>query len=174
MNHYKKKLLQKLGLGKWRFTKCLIKKRRHFLLLEVIIAMALIALCIIPLITPFYEISKSQNRLNTKMQIDHSINQVYIHILEKLYDNKISWKSLSEKEKISFSEDLLKNIENKENLKNGFIQFFTEKKTINKTSGWQKYLMRLEITIPKKNNSKPLKFQYLIPIFRKIAPEQLT
>jgi hypothetical protein len=69
-------------------------KKRHFLLLEVLIAFALIVLCVFPLISPHSVMLRSQSQFIRKIELDHLVNLLYGHITEQLYFNKIPWQDL--------------------------------------------------------------------------------
>lgn len=66
------------------------KTKRPFLLLEVLIALALVALCAIPLIYPHVAIYLSQKEFVSKIELDHKVSLNYVNILEKLHRNEIS------------------------------------------------------------------------------------
>lgn len=68
--------------------------KRPILLLEVLIAIALVTLCILPLLAPHVEILREQQRLITHMKIDHQINLLYVDLLESLQKNEIAWGDL--------------------------------------------------------------------------------
>jgi hypothetical protein len=80
--------------GNKNFLYCL--KRRHQSLLEVLIAFALIALCILPMMYPHVAIYKAQNKFIHKVELDHVVNLLYGKILEKLYMNTINWNDLEQ------------------------------------------------------------------------------
>lgn len=61
------------------------------MLLEVLIAFAIVALCAIPLILPHAVMLKAQRQFVRKMELDHAVNLLYGNALEKLYLNKINW-----------------------------------------------------------------------------------
>jgi hypothetical protein len=71
-------------------------QRRHQSLLEVLIAFALIALCVLPLIYPHVAIYKAQNKFARKLELDHVVNLLYGKVLEKLYMNTIPWADLAQ------------------------------------------------------------------------------
>lgn len=71
-------------------------RRRHQSLLEVLIAFALIALCVLPLIYPHVAIYKAQNKFVHRLELDHAVNLLYGKVMEKLYMNTISWADLTQ------------------------------------------------------------------------------
>lgn len=75
-------------------TKIKIIRKRHILLLEVLIAFALIVMCILPLLSPHAFILKTQRTLINEVELDHQVNLLYAGIVEKLYWNEISWDAI--------------------------------------------------------------------------------
>ena len=71
-------------------------KKRYVSLLEVLIAFALIVLCVLPLIYPHVAMFKSQKAFIRKVELDHVVNLLYAKILEKLYMNSIPWQELGD------------------------------------------------------------------------------
>jgi hypothetical protein len=68
--------------------------KRHFLLLEVLIAFILIVVCMLPLITPHTFILTEQKKFMQQLEVDHLVNLVYADIVERLYRNEIPWNSI--------------------------------------------------------------------------------
>ncbi|HEV8052742.1 MAG TPA: type II secretion system protein [Parachlamydiaceae bacterium] len=68
--------------------------RRPIVLLEVLIAFALIALCILPLIYPHVFILRSEKKFISTVELDHTVNLLYADRLQKLYQNEISWQDI--------------------------------------------------------------------------------
>jgi hypothetical protein len=66
-------------------------RKHHFLLLEVVIAIILIALCIIPLISPHTFILTEQKKFIHKVELDHLVNLTFADIVERMYRNEIPW-----------------------------------------------------------------------------------
>lgn len=69
--------------------------KRYFLLLEVMIAFALIVLCALPLIYPHTFILRSQKEFIQEIQLDHYVNAHYAELVEALYKNQIPWDVIS-------------------------------------------------------------------------------
>lgn len=69
--------------------------KRHFLLLEVLIAFVIIAICMLPLISPHTFILKEQNKFIEQVELDHLVNLIYADIVERLYRNEITWSSVT-------------------------------------------------------------------------------
>lgn len=75
-------------------SKILKLNKRPILLLEVLIAFAIIALCILPLMHPHAAMLKSQKEFIRKIELDHAINLMTAHVIERLYTNEIPWSTI--------------------------------------------------------------------------------
>lgn len=82
--------------------------KRPILLLEVLIAFALVALCVFPLIAPHVFMLKAQYQFNSKIALDQSAGKVYAHILERAYRNEIPWQAIEERQIFPLDEELMK------------------------------------------------------------------
>lgn len=89
-------------------------QRRHILLLEVLIAFAIIVLCIFPLIYPHVAMAKSQREFIKKIELDHVVTLLFSQIYQDLQSNKISWQEIESKKRFELSPlDLRKQNRNK-------------------------------------------------------------
>src|ERR1700722_13895 len=87
-----------------------IQDKRPFLMLEVLIAFALITLCATPLIYPHVSMIKAQKEFINKMKINHSVNLIYVNILEKLHRNEIPLQDIEDKKLFNVEAEELKDI----------------------------------------------------------------
>lgn len=71
-----------------------IRKRRHFSLMEVMIAFALILFCLIPLIYPNLAIYQSQQEFIAKIKVDHAASLLMGELTEKLHRREIPFDQL--------------------------------------------------------------------------------
>lgn len=84
-------------------------KRRPILLLEVLIAFAIIVLCIFPLIYPHAAMAKSQREFIKKIELDHVVTLLFAQIYQDLQTNKIEWSDIESKKIFEVSaQDLMK------------------------------------------------------------------
>ncbi len=74
----------------------LLFHKRHFIMLEVLIAAVMVAFCVLPMIYPHVVMYKAESEFVRKMEVDHAVNLLYGNILEKLYLNKISWSDIQQ------------------------------------------------------------------------------
>lgn len=69
-------------------------RKRPIMMLEAMIAFALVVLCAIPLIAPHTAMLKAQRQFIRKIDLDHAVNLLYASVLEQLYMNSIGWNDL--------------------------------------------------------------------------------
>lgn len=72
----------------------ILSRKRPILLLEVMIAIALIVMAAIPLIYPHIYLLRTQRHFMDKVALDHAVNLHYVDLLERLYKNEISWAAI--------------------------------------------------------------------------------
>lgn len=83
-------------------------QRRPFLLLEVLIAFAIVAMAMLPLIAPHFYIFQEQSRFVDKIHLDLAVNRFYGTIVELLQRNEISWADIEQKRVIPIDESFLR------------------------------------------------------------------
>lgn len=83
-------------------------KRRHILLLEVMIAFAIILLCIFPLLYPHVMIAKAQKEFIQKIELDHAVTLLFGQVYQDLLSNKIEWRDIEGMRKFDVSDEELK------------------------------------------------------------------
>lgn len=79
-------------------------KKRFFLLLEVIIAFALVVLAILPMIYPNVYIVRSQYEFVELIELDHTVNLMYGEIVQRLYQNSIPWNDIESQKQLPLDE----------------------------------------------------------------------
>ncbi len=82
--------------------------RRDMPLLEVLISFTLVVFCALPLIYPQVMILKSEKEFLYLVQLDHAVNLLYAHCLEKLYRQEINWSSIEGQQSFPVDEQMLK------------------------------------------------------------------
>lgn len=73
---------------------CLRKSRRYFLLLEVLLAMAIVTLCVFPLVTPIVAIYRAERKLSREILLDGYVNRLYVDFVKALHRKQISFDAL--------------------------------------------------------------------------------
>lgn len=87
--------------------KSVFLQKRPILLLEVMIAIALIVLAAIPLIYPHVYLLRAQSYFLEKVELDHVVNLHFVDLLEQLYLNKVPWGGVVNGQEFTFSDDTL-------------------------------------------------------------------
>lgn len=72
-----------------------MRKRRHYFLLEVMIAIALIALCALPLMRPYAAVQMSHATHNAQAEYHRLADLEILKIKENLYNGTILWDHLA-------------------------------------------------------------------------------
>lgn len=142
-------------------------KKRPFALLEVMIAMALVALCALPLIFPHVAILKAEKAFNDDLELDHIVSLLYAHLLEKLYLNEIPWNDIMEGKMQPIESDLLESIGyNKKIRFKGFYCFHEIKHKPPKPEDGGVYLFALHFQFGESEKHPDLKYEYHVMMER--------
>lgn len=148
-----------------------MKKRcRHFQLLEVMIAMFLVALCILPLIQPHLHMYQEQQKVLGRLKRDHAAAVVYADIMKRLYSNEMGWEEMMDR---NARHPL--NLGTMGNQYEGYYSF--EKKSAkprDEPPAETNYLMKMTIHLAFKGGRDPHDYEYLVFIKRKIKEGQDT
>lgn len=78
-------------------------KKRAFLLLEILIAFSLVALCIVPLVTQPLKLYKEEIAYLEKMEMERLADWTFTEVKEILLKNEIPWKKIPGKHEHSAS-----------------------------------------------------------------------
>lgn len=70
------------------------KQRRPFLLLEILIAFGLVALCIFPLVFSQFKILAAQKELHARLEGQRLANEQFTRIVESLYKGELTLEQL--------------------------------------------------------------------------------
>lgn len=71
-----------------------VLRRSPFLLLEVLIAFFLVALCALPLMQPQFAMLKAERAFINGVTLDRLVNQFYAELLQKFYRGEVPWASI--------------------------------------------------------------------------------
>jgi hypothetical protein len=69
-------------------------RKQPYLLLEVLIAFFLVALCAIPLMQPQFAMLKAERAFTNVLTLDRVVNRLYAELLERFYRGEVSWASI--------------------------------------------------------------------------------
>lgn len=154
-------------------------KKRHVLLLEILIALAIIAMCILPLLYPHATILNQQQRFLKKTTLDHTVNLLYVDVLEQLQKNQIPWSAIQSHAQIPINEDMLQRAGFKNPFPfNGTFRFDEKPHEKsgepsvkgNKNTGWYVYKLNVTFVFTPKDSKKEGEkfiFPYRLSLLRK-------
>ncbi len=99
-------------------------KRHPILLLEVLIAFAIIVLCIFPLIYPHAAMARTQREFIKKIELDHVVTLLFAQVYQDLLTNKIEWGDIESKKGFEIMPQELKKLNNGRSLPyKGYYRF---------------------------------------------------
>ena len=146
-----------------------IKKNKHyFLLLEVIIAFALVAMCTLPLVYPLVSVVKVQKNFLNRIELDLAVSNMYGELLIKLYQNEIQWSSIQQKEIFPVSEEMWDQAGYPDPLPfEGYYQLSFLKQKAEKKGDLSASFVKLKLEFTDKTSNKQLVYEYKICILKK-------
>lgn len=159
-------------------------QKRPLILLEVLIAFALVVLCVLPLIYPQVYILRSEREFVETIELDHAANLLYGNRLQKLYLNEIDWGEIEGEKPIPITEAMMSESGIKREFPyKGEYQFFIIKRKPPKPED-HLYLVRLifSFTSTKKNkklnkngkeSDESKKLTYAYDIFIEKRPKKI-
>lgn len=144
------------------------------ILLEIMIALALITLCVLPLLAPRAAMLNEQRKLIHTMELDHLVSLLYVDVLERLHKNEIPWKDLMEQTSFPVDEGMLKRISPTATIPHGLIgtyRFDTIRCKTNIEKGLTLPLLHLTFVFQKEDTGdaavvKKFVFQYILSALR--------
>lgn len=159
----------------------IIKQKRYTLLLEVIIALMLVALCVIPLLVPHVYLLKQQQRFLDEVELDNMVNLLYSDVIVRLYANEIPWGDISSRRGdktgtvFEINDDMIaKAGYNKFLPFKGTYWFEEEKRKPKKEGPFTYYLLNLYFKFSYENpkiTKEPLVYKYNVFLLRNLADE---
>lgn len=148
------------------------------LLLEIVLAFALVALCILPMVTPHIGLLRSQQKMLAFIQLDHSVNLLYGELLERLYTHEITWEQLLNEKHYAIDYSHLQKLGYQGADPKGFYFFKKEKQKPVNAEGISLYQIKVIFQfVPVGEESKPpLQYTYLLCVahFAPSSEEQLV
>lgn len=137
--------------------------KRPILLLEVLIAMVLVALCAFPLLSPHFMMLRQEKKHLENLEADRIANVVFVDIVEKMYQETITWEMVNDLELHPLADSEFKNY----SINYRFDE--PKLKPDKKKPKYGLYPLLIEIT-PK--NGKTLKFFYEIFVEKENVEEE--
>lgn len=74
-----------------------LMQKRTFLLMELLIAFSLVALCIVPLVRNPFEWARSEQKKLELLELERIADWTFTEVYEKFLKKEISWENLPEK-----------------------------------------------------------------------------
>lgn len=154
-------------------------KRRHILLLEVMIAFAIIVLCIFPLLYPHAMIAKTQREFIQNIELDHAVTLLFSQVYQDLQSNRIEWGDIENGKKFEIAPQDLQKYNNDKLLPfKGSYRFKKkyQKPTNAQSSGVTAYIYQVIFTFfpsqKVKNGKNTSRYIYEIFILRDLRKEK--
>lgn len=138
------------------------KSKRTMLLLEVLISLAIVALCLLPLISAHTSLYKANKQFTEAMQATRIANRIYVEILEQLHKNELPWGHIQGHQSQSLDSLLNKSGISKCSGKYQFNEVIFKQ---NKQTGWTMFQLALTLDLTFDGQSEhPHQFEYRLPI----------
>jgi len=85
------------------------RKLRHMLLLEVLIALSIVLLCILPLLQPHVVMIQSEKDFIREVQLDRVVNQLFADLLiNSFYNQRITWEEITSNREVPIASEAVK------------------------------------------------------------------
>lgn len=85
--------------------------KRHMLLLEVLIALSLVLLCLLPLLQPHIVMIQDEKDFTRDVQLDRVVNQLFADLLvQEFYNQRIGWDAIAAKREVAIPSDAVKKL----------------------------------------------------------------
>ncbi|MGE3953591.1 MAG: hypothetical protein AB7F31_00140 [Parachlamydiales bacterium] len=68
--------------------------KRPFLLLEVLIAIALVALCAYPLLSPHYRLAGEKSATLRRLKQERAADEAFCEVVARLYRGEVEWEKI--------------------------------------------------------------------------------
>ncbi len=145
-----------------------LREKRPIVLLEVLIAFALVVLCALPLIYPHMAIFKAEKKFIDTIELDHVVNLLYANRLEKLYLREIPWADIDGGKELTIDSQMIQESGWKRELPfNGHYKFLRKAYKPHKAPEEAVYLFKLIFAFTSKDkDSRPFAYEYEIVIER--------
>jgi hypothetical protein len=140
--------------------------RRSFLLLEVLIALTVVSLAILPLLYPHFKIYQQQKAFTHKLEMDLAAPRIYAAIVQKLHQNEILFGDIEQRTSFPIDTGFLEALQLTRKFPfRGKYQLAIEKQKKNEQYGL--YLLTLQLEMfPHDKQQKPLTYSYQIFVSR--------
>lgn len=135
-----------------RFKMYKIRKKLYFQLLEVMISIFLVIVCAVPMLHTFVQMHIDQKEIHRINERDHLVQEVHAKLLDDLYQHRISWSEIENKQEREIADSSILERAKKRDYKVTY-QFSVDqpKKVVDETND---VLIKLEIKMLDLKNPK--------------------
>ena len=129
-----------------------VKKRKQaFTLIEILIAISVITLVLVPVLSPHFAILKEERRFIQEVHLDRIVNLLYTDTLKQLFDNKIDWQEIGSSKETAEE----RSVENLEINRLGFVGTRRLYRLKSKPKDNEKYhLVQIDFTFNRSRGAK--------------------
>lgn len=148
--------------------------KRHAILLEVLIAFALVALCALPLVYSHAYILRAEQEFIQKIKLDHVVNLLYADFYERLQTNEFPWDAFINKHPLPIDPVLLKQLNGDQAFPYEGMYYFEimKHKPKGKDEPFTLNLLKLHFSFISKSVLKTYEYEYLIFAARRLGGEE--
>ncbi|OJU80763.1 MAG: hypothetical protein BGO10_03005 [Chlamydia sp. 32-24] len=138
------------------------RTKRHIVLLEVLIAFALIVTCILPLISTHVQLVKMQKELLNEIELDHVSNLFYGYLSYQLYNQAIPIENILQRKKVALNVEQLKQWLGAKSINfpsnyNAYYQFDYKRKPKNEAPSYA-YLIKVQFIYENPTKNKTIDY----------------
>ena len=139
----------------------MIIKRWNFQLLEVMIALFLIIVCIVPVLHTFTFMYREQRQSIRDSRRDHLAHLIYAQVVEELYGQKVPWEAIQTSAVRTIANETLVNQLKDKGYKTTYTLAIVHPKRIVATS--HEYLLNLKIElVDEERKGEITPYEYLV------------
>lgn len=136
----------------WKLFVYKARRKLHFQLLEIMIAMFLIVVCAVPMIHTFVQIHIEQKASHRVIERNHLVHDIHAKLLEDLYQHRFSWSEIEYKQERELSDSDLVERAKKADYRVLYQFGVDQPKTV--PESMKKALIKLEIKMVDLKNQK--------------------
>ncbi len=86
---------------------CFLRYFRSYILIEILISLAFVTMCAVPLLLPHFVILRAEIKTLEELQLERLADVAFAEVKQMLFENKISWEEIGKaKEKHKLVQDL--------------------------------------------------------------------
>lgn len=121
-------------------------QRRRFTLIEVLIALLLVTMAMVPLMAPHLRIFQEESRFLDQLRLDRAASLLYAELVEKLYRQELPWQAMESSESFEIEPMKLQQLSGHPLPFRGSYRFVVQKHKPKEKDLFMVYLYRLLFT----------------------------